>query len=59
MCTSNSQYLKADQMLTGSFVTYGLLKNFNRNQQRKEIMGPRLENIPSGAMDTSDFRHEW
>jgi hypothetical protein len=40
--------MKAAQILIGPFVTYGLLKNFNRCCKRKETLGSNLKNIPLG-----------
>jgi hypothetical protein len=58
MCRSNYRVLNPCQMLISPFVSYGLLQNIKRSQQRKGSQGSLVEHTRLGAMDTSVWVNE-
>jgi hypothetical protein len=40
-------------------VSYGLLKNIKISNERKETMGPQLQKLRLGVLDTSERFNEW
>jgi hypothetical protein len=59
MCRLYYQVLNPYQMLIRHFVSYGLLQNIKRSQQRKESQESLLEHARLGPMDTSIWVNEW
>jgi hypothetical protein len=59
MCRLYYQVLNPYQMLIRHFVSYGLLQNIKRSQQRKESQRSLLEHARLGPMDTSIWVNEW
>jgi hypothetical protein len=59
MCRSYYLVLNPFQMLIRPFVSYGLLLNIKRSQQRKGSQGSLLENMRLRPMDMSVWVNEW
>jgi hypothetical protein len=59
MCRSYYRVLNPCEMLIMHFVSYELLQNIKRSQQRKESWGSLLEHTHLGPMDTSVWVNEW
>jgi hypothetical protein len=59
MCRSYYRVLKPGQMLIRPFVSYRLLQNIKRSQERKESQGGLLKHTRLGPMDTPVWVNEW
>jgi hypothetical protein len=59
MCMLYYWVLNPCQMLIRPFVSYGLLQNIKRSQQRKGCQGSFLEHTHLGPVDTSVWVNEW
>jgi hypothetical protein len=59
MCRSYYRVLNPCQMLIRPFVSYELLQNIKRSQQRKGSQGSLLEDMRLGLIDTSIWVNEW
>jgi hypothetical protein len=59
MCRSYYQVLNPCQMFIKPFVSYELLQNIKRSQQRKGSQGSLREHTHLGPMDTPVWVNEW
>jgi hypothetical protein len=59
MCRWYYWVLNPCQMLIRPFMSYGLLQNIKRSQQRKGSQGSLLEHTRFGLMNRSVWVNEW